>query len=296
MLNFKEIEISDKKWITDLLKASDFIGCEYSFANNMAWRRLNNSLITRYKDFYITGAPYAENPYFTYPAGNGDVFEVIDVLKKYCEENATKLVITSVTENNLEMLKERYCDTIKITTNPDYYDYIYNASDLIELKGKKFHGKRNHIRRFKENNNWKFVSLTPDLFDACIEFSVSSYNKSNGYDDFSAVCEQYAIHTFFKFYDELGLKGGVLYANDKIAGFTIGERLNSDTFVVHIEKALNELQGAYPTLCNEFAKTFPNEIKYVNREEDLGIEGLRKSKKSYNPVFLLKKYTVTFEK
>ena len=83
MLDFKEIEISDKKWITDLLKASDFMGCEYSFANNMAWRRLNNSLITRYKDFYITGSPYAENPYFTYPAGKGDVFEVIDVLKKY---------------------------------------------------------------------------------------------------------------------------------------------------------------------------------------------------------------------
>lgn len=295
MLNFREIQISDREWINELLKKSDFMGCEYSFANNMAWRRLSNSLIARYKDFYISGSLTCEHPYFTYPAGDGDICEVIDVLKKISNESGHKLMISSVNKDNLDRLSRIFGNSIKIESDPDYYDYIYNACDLIELSGKKFHGKRNHIRRFKENNNWEYRELTEDLFDECIRFSVMSYNSNNGYDDYSAVCEQYAIHTFFKYYNKLNLKGGVLFANGEIAGFTIGEKLNSDTFVVHIEKALGNVQGAYPTLSNEFAKANCSDVKYINREEDLGLEGLRKSKKSYNPAFLLEKYTVTFD-
>ena len=95
--------------------------------------------------------------------------------------------------------------------------------------------------------------------------------------------------------DYLNLKGGVLKADNRIVGITIGEQLNSDTFVVHIEKALADVQGAYPMICNQFAKANAAELKYINREEDLGLEGLRKSKLSYKPAFMVDKYTVYFK-
>ncbi|NLZ46250.1 MAG: DUF2156 domain-containing protein [Clostridiales bacterium] len=296
MLNFREIKIEDKDWINELLNKSDFMGCEYSFANNMAWRRLNDSVITRYKDFYITGSIDGEFPVFNYPAGQGSIKEVINELNIYSNKLGHQLVLSSVTKESLQELLNIYGgENLVVKTDESYYDYIYNSDDLINLKGKKFHGKRNHIRRFKENN-WSFHKLTEELFGECINFAVNSYNESKGYDDFSSICEQFAINTYFNHFDEFGLKGGVLKVNNEIVGFTIGERLNSNTFVVHIEKANADIQGSYPTICNEFAKMCAEDFKYINREEDLGIEGLRRSKKSYNPVFLLEKYTVYFKR
>ena len=214
-------------------------------------------------------------------------------LKRFSEDQGYPLKISSVNAQNLKWMQEYYKDTISVEANRDSFDYIYNTQDLIELKGKRYHGKRNHIKRFKDNE-WSFEPLTSDNFDECTAFAAQSYNASKGYDDFSAVVEQYAIHTFFSNFDYLELKGGLLRSDGKIVGFTIGEQLNSDTFVVHIEKASSEVQGAYPAICNEFACRYAGSFKYINREEDLGIEGLRKSKLSYHPVFLHEKYTVTF--
>lgn len=295
MLEFREINISDRDWINGLLEMSDFMGCEYTFANDMAWRRLSDSLITRYKDFYISCFTGGNRPIFVYPSGSGNITDVISEMKKVSDSAGHKLTITSVNKENLKKLQEIYGNDISVTCNPDSYDYIYNSYDLIEMKGKKFHGKRNHINRFKEND-WEFCELSEEHFADCINFAAESYNSGGGYDSFSAICEQYAINTYFNYYRELDLKGGILKANGKMVGFTIGERLNSNTFVVHIEKADPDVNGAYPTICSEFARKFAGGFEYINREEDMGIEGLRRSKRSYNPVFLLEKFTVTFNK
>lgn len=295
MFNFREIELKDKPWIDELLSKSDFMGCEYSFANNVAWRRLNDSLISRYKDFYLISTKDNDNIYLTYPAGEGDILEFIELFNKFCNSQGKRFVLTSVSSQNLDHLKKNLSDKIEaVKSNPDYYDYIYNADDLISLKGKKYHSKRNHISNFKKSP-WKYKELTPDLFNDSIEFITNTYNKKNDAEDFSAVVEQFAINTFFTNFEYMNLKGGVLYQNDKIVGVTIGEKINSDTLVVHIEKASSDVNGAYPTICNEFAKANASDLKYINREEDLGIEGLRKSKRSYNPCFQLEKHTVIFK-
>lgn len=300
-LDFRKIQRNDKDWISECLKISDFRGCEYSFANNLAWQRLNDTVITHYKDFYISCSFDNGQPYFTFPTGvklddNGKekYIELFSELKKDVEKQGRPLIISSVTDENLEWLKEYYKDNITCELDRDNCDYIYNSSDLIELKGKKYHGKRNHIKRFMDND-WEYQELSADLIDECIAFSTEFYNKNESYDDFSAVVEQYAIGLFLENLEELGLKGAVLRQNGEIVGFTIGEQLNSDTFVVHIEKAVSEIQGAYPMLCNQFAKHNAADLKYINREEDLGIEGLRKSKLSYNPAFLLNKNVITFK-
>lgn len=302
MFDFREINLNDKEWINNCFKISDFKGCEYSFANNMAWRRMSDTLICRYDQFYIS-CSFDENrkPVFTFPAGvkcdyNGkkEYIQLFEKLKIYAESQNCRLKIASVNSENIQWIKDYYKDQIEVFADRDSFEYIYKASDLIELKGKKYHGKRNHIKRFKDND-WSFEKLTAEHFDECIDFAARFYNDNNGYDDFSAVVEQYAINMFFSNFDYFGLKGGILRQDKKIVGFTIGEKLNSDTFVVHIEKALGNVQGAYPTICNEFAKAEAFDCKYINREEDLGIEGLRKSKLSYHPEFLLEKYVVEFK-
>lgn len=300
MLEFREIKLSDREWITDRLRASDFRGCEYTFANNLAWRRLNNTLICDHNGFYISCSFDDGKPYFTFPAGKKCDKESIEQyvtlfkeLRAYANAQVCPLALSSVNSEHLKWMQEYYKDSIEVFANRDSFDYIYETQELIELKGKRFHGKRNHIKRFKENN-WSFEKLTPKDHDECIAFATEFYNNNKGYDDYSAVVEQYAINTFFNNFDELGLKGGVLRVDGEIAGFSIGEKLNSDTFVVHIEKAKSDINGAYPTICNEFLKAYAKNFEYVNREEDLGIEGLRRSKQSYHPEFLLEKYTVMF--
>jgi hypothetical protein len=298
MFDFRRIELADKEQINSCLAVSDFRGCEYSFANNLAWCRLADTLIAFHGDFYISCSFYDGNPYFTFPAGvfidergKEKYFQLFSELKKYAENQGKKFAVTSVSADNLLWLQDEYGDKLITTAERDSFDYIYNSEDLINLQGKKYHGKRNHIKRFKEHD-WSFKPITADDFDECIAFAAGFYNRSDE-NDFSAVVEQYAINTFFNNFDCLGLSGGMLYSDGELAGFTIGERLNSDTFDVHIEKAKAEIQGAYPTLCNEFAKTAAD-FKYINREEDLGLEGLRKSKLSYRPAFLQEKYTLLF--
>ncbi len=301
MFDFREIKLSDRDWINDKLAISDFRGCEYSFANNLAWRRLSDTLIASYKEFYICCSFYDGNPVFTFPsgvkcdsAGMEKYVRLFSDLKDFVEKQGKKLAIASVNAENIRWMSEYYGDKIDVKADRDYFDYMYNSSDLIELKGKKYHGKRNHIKRFKDKE-WSFEPLTADDFDQCVSFAADFYNENQSYDDFSAVVEQFAIYQYFSNFEYLNLKGGILKSDGKMVGFTIGEKLNTDTFVVHIEKALKGVQGAYPTIANEFAKANTSDFKYINREEDLGIEGLRKSKLSYNPAFLLEKYYVEFK-
>ena len=196
-------------------------------------------------------------------------------------------------EEDLPWLREVYGDRISADHDRGSSDYIYNSADLIALAGKKYHGKRNHIKHFTESD-WSFGPITDKSIEECFLFTTEFYNR-NGDDICSAVIEQYAINFFLMNMEVLGLKGGILRQDGEIVGITIGEQLNSDTFVVHIEKALSDVNGAYPMLCNQFAKAYAADSRYINREEDMGIEGLRRSKLSYHPEFMLDKYTVCFK-
>lgn len=293
MLEFKDIALSDRDWINSLLAESDFMGCEYSFANNMAWRPMNKTKISRFKDFYISCSFYEGRPLFTFPAGKGDYRELFLELKKYSEALGAPLAVSSVCQKHLQLFEELFPGQYTVIQNPDYFDYIYLVSDLLELKGKKYHQKRNHLARFYENN-WSFEPISPQNKDECIQFSVQSYNEKKAYDSLSSVTEQYAINTFLTYYEELQLQGGVLRVDGQIQGFTIGEKINSNTFCVHIEKANALIQGAYAAINKEFLLASAAGCTYVNREEDLGLEGLRRSKRSYNPCFQLEKSVVTF--
>ena len=214
------------------------------------------------------------------------------MLRRNSEENNIPFAVSSVTKDNIGIFEELYNGGYTISTDEGAWDYVYNASDLIGLSGRKYHGKRNHIKKL---TGYDYKEITDNDIDDCISFAVNSYNKNSAYDDFSQVCEQYAIDTFFRYYHELGLYGGVLRRDGQVIGFTIGEKLCSDTLGVHIEKADASVEGAYPVINNLFAAAHANGFDYINREEDLGIEGLRKAKRSYHPAFMIEKYTLRFQ-
>lgn len=296
MLEFRDIDISDKDKINSALRKSDFRGCEYSFANNMAWKRLSDSKISFYKDFYISCAFNTDDgiPSFTFPSGEGNYSELFTEMRKYSEALGKPLRIWGVTDDLLPLFNEFFPDQFIAELDRDSSDYIYKSSDLIELSGKKYHGKRNHLARFNELD-YTFSPITEKDFDDCIAFSTVTYNNKTSDNSHSFIAEQYAINTYFTYFNEFELKGGVIRIDGKPAAVTIGEGINSDTFCVHIEKANTEYMGIYSGINNCFAKEFAVDYKFINREEDLGLEGLRKSKLSYHPDFILNKYSVTFK-
>lgn len=296
MLEFRDIDISDREHINSCLKKSDFMGCEYTFANNMAWKRLADSEISFYRDFYIVRSfDRTDNiPYFNFPSGDGDYRELFSELKKYTDSLGVPLRITGITKKSLDMLKEMFPDSFTYEYDRDSSDYIYSSSDLINLSGKKYHGKRNHLSHFR-SFDYTFSLIEEKDFDDCISFCTADYNNRYQEDNHSSVAEQYAINTYFSYFGEMGLAGGMIRIDGKVAAVTIGERLNSDTFCVHIEKADRNFDGIYTAVNNLFAKSAAADYKYINREEDLGIDGLRKAKLSYHPAFLLDKYIAYFK-
>lgn len=296
MLEFRDIDITDKERITKALQHSQFMGCEYSFANNMAWKRLGESQIAFYKDFYICCTFRTEDgiPHFFLPSGDGDYKDVINEMRRYSDALGKPLKVAGITAKSLGSLKVMFPDGFTYATDEGDWDYIYNSVDLAELSGKKYHSKRNHLARFNELNA-EFSLITEKDFDDCITFSTNEYNSKYAMSDHSFIAEQYAINTYFNYFGELGLTGGIIRIDGEIAAFTIGEPLNQETYCIHIEKANTSFNGIYAGINNCFAKTFAADYRYINREEDLGLEGLRKSKHSYHPAFLLKKYTATFK-
>lgn len=289
MLEFRKINIDDRDRVREILSKSNFIGCEYSFANNLAWNRLYETYISFYEDFYISMSE-KNGLTFTFPAGEGDYEKLFYELSQYAERKNSPLRVSSVTEENLSLMKNIMGNCI-VEESIGGADYIYNSKDLKGLEGKKYHKKRNHLKKI-ENYNYSFSLLEKEDFDECIAFAAKNYNEKES-TDISEIHEQYAIDIFFKYFDRLNLSGGVLRVDNEVKAFTIGEAITPDTADIHIEKADKSVLGAYAAINNFYAKSLPENIRYINREEDLGIEGLKKAKESYYPEILLKKYILT---
>ena len=173
-------------------------------------------------------------------------------------------------------------------------DYVYESEKLATLSGKKLHGKRNHINKFKQvNEDWSYEKITKENIEECFQMALQ-WRIENGCEaDEEKNAEMCVTLNSLRLYEELELTGGLLRVNGKVVAFTLGEEVSDDTFVVHIEKAFAEIQGAYPMINQQFVEHECMKYKYINREEDTGAEGLRKAKLSYRPVFLVEKGTVT---
>lgn len=299
-LQFRRIEITDRPRATELLAKSGFRGCEYTFGNNFVWRNVYNVNVAFAGDFYFCRFNEGGKVRFSYPAGVGEMSEAVGLLEEYCLENDIPLTIAA-NKDIAERLRQAYPEAA-VEFCRDTSDYIYLSEDLAELKGKKYHAKRNHLNRFYEND-WSYEPLTADNMPECVAMNerwcrenIDSCEVVDSETERAKLEEQCIVKCSFKHYDELGYIGGVIRVNGEVQAFSFGERVSADTFVVHVEKAMREYQGTYAAINRELVKSLGGQFKYINREDDTGAENLRKAKLSYHPAFLEEKYYLTLRR
>lgn len=286
-MEFRTPKIEDAKIIREYFKDNDFYGCEYSVANSILWAeyyKLTFCIIKGYMVFRINKDAIS----YSYPVGSGNVKEVFDILIDDCKQKNIPFIVHGITKKMAEQLNEMYDNKFTFKFDDGASDYVYNSSDLINLVGKKYSAKRNHLNKI-QHLNWQFEHICCENTNDCIEMSKKWCRQNDCLSDEQKYSEMKVVINSLKHYDELGLKGGLIRLDGEVIAFSIGEEINKNIFVVHIEKAFSNIAGAYPLINREFCKNVASAYPYINREEDLGVEGLRKAKRSYYPVFLVEK-------
>lgn len=295
MLDFFKVELHDKTRVEEHLRKSGFRGCEYTFGNLFLWGKHYNTEICFSNGLCFEKTGSGVDTMFIYPYGEGSIETAVSLMREYAEHNNFPCVICAnkyITQKILEKYPEAKAELYR-----DFCDYVYLSDDLENLRGKKFHAKRNHLNRFYENN-WSFEPMTSANIPECLAMNVlwREENVTDGSEDAqSKLTELDVVKRSLELFNELGYTGGVLRVDSEVQAFTFGEISSEDTFVVHVEKALRKYQGAYAAINREFVASLGGKYKYIDREEDTGSENLRKAKKSYNPVFLEEKFLISFK-
>ena len=290
MIPFKDIELQDKELITSFTLNSPRRNCDLSFSNLCSWRFLYNTKFAIMDGFLLLKFWAEGELVYMMPIGNGDLNKVLDALIEDANREGEPFCLLGICAEMCSELETFMPGRFQFTADRDYADYVYLRSDLATLSGKKFQAKRNHINKFKKTYNYEYTPIRADRIQECLDLE-AEWCKVNNCDQHEGTGNErraliYALHNF----DALGLTGGILHVEGKIAAFTFGMPINQDTFGVHVEKADTRIDGAYAMIKYEFANHIPEQYIYINREEDLGIEGLRKAKLSYQPAIILEKY------
>ena len=292
MLSFHPLSLEDKKFIDDIAAMEDSRSADFVFGNMFLWDSKYRQSVCRHGDRLVVKAEGEHVPIFPFPIGSGELSATVDAMREYANAEGYGLVLRGVENRHRELLEELYPGRFTFIHDRDFDDYIYSAEKLSSLSGKKLHGKRNHINRFEATYpDHRFEPMTREHFPLCTAL-LRQWSAGEG--EHLVNDEADAIALAFDNFEALGLMGGCLFVNGELAAFTVGEQISSDTFNVHFEKARGDIDGAYPMINREFVRhvlsVLPH-ICYVNREDDMGLENLRKSKLSYRPEIILEKYS-----
>lgn len=297
MREFREPQISDKPKIDYILSHNRQTVCEFCFGNIFIWGPIFGTQISMCSKDFLVCRSTDEKPSYSIPKGHGDFSECVKALKSEAESDGHRLELYAVTQKEKEQLESLFPNKFRFIESRHNFDYVYSLETLANLSGKQFHSKRNHIKYFEKNNEWNFEEICDSNIDECKAMNEKWYKEAVAQrSDDSGIDKEYvAVNRALDYFNPLNLKGGLIRANGEVVAFTIGEKLNDDTFCTHIEKAFSSQRGAYPIINREFSKHLLKDFKYVNREEDMGLEGLRKAKLSYKPERLETKYRAVFE-
>ena len=298
MIDFNEITIRDKEIFDIYLKACRPQTSELTFTNFFMWRGFYKFRYAVVDDFLcIIAVPEKLEPFCFMPlsmTGETPTLEIVSKLGDYFASNGWKLRFERVDESQVKFFEGLGNDKAVISLDRDSSDYVYLAENMINLKGKKFDGKRNHINKFKKLYTYEYVDLEESYVGDCINIMERWCSERDCEEHGAYYCEKLANIELLKNFRFLGCKGALIKVDGKFEAFTVGEVLNDDTAVIHIEKANGAINGLYTFINQQFCEKQWNKCLYINREQDLGIEGLRKAKLSYNPERIVNKYTVVF--
>ena len=230
---------------------------------------------------------------FLLPFAN-NMEKAVNILKDYTKSQNRPLVFLGAEGIRLDTFNSIFCEDFSQTESRDDFEYLYLTENLKNLSGKKFHSKRNHISTFSKNYAWSYETLSHNNLPEVLKMADkwTEQMKKITEDSASIEVENSALKEYLPLMDTLNLRGGCIRVNNEIVAFTFGSPINSSVFDIHVEKALPEFRTAYSLINREFIVNELSDFKYVNREDDMGLEGLRKAKLSYHPDILLKKYVI----
>jgi hypothetical protein len=288
----------DKITAENILKTAEYFKykisrtSDYTVGAIYMWRDFYDTSIAIYDDMIFYKVKFLNRISFTLPVGGGSLPKAMEALKEYCRSNDLPLWFCTVPEEALPVLVNEFGGTIPGIPSRDWADYLYLAEDLAEMAGRRYSGQRNHINKFKKlYPDYSYQRITTDHIPRIIEF-LKDYAENHGKEASLAQEELNRTLELMPFLEKFNLLGGFIEVNGSIVAMSIGEIVN-DTLYCHIEKANRDYQGSYQMIVKEFASDMiKSGIKYINREEDVGDEGLRTSKLSYHPIQLLDKYCV----
>jgi hypothetical protein len=289
MTDFKRIELLDKKIFTDFLAEDPPKTSELTFTNLFMWRHRYQPLwSTRNNSLLIILRPDGEAPFGLPPVGPGNKEEALSSLlgelQKASQEPRICRVGKDFVDNHVD--PDRY----EITYDRDNSDYVYLAENLIQLPGNKFHRKKNHVNRFRKHHDFNYWTLDEEVVDLFLGLQEDWCELKKCVEDPDLLQEDRAIYEALTHYKELGFRGGAISIGSKVEAFALGELLNPDTAVIHIEKANPEIPGLYAAINQIFCDKEWSGVKYINREQDLGLANLRKAKQSYYPDHMIDKH------
>lgn len=294
---FKPIEVSDREIITSYTMQAGIPICDLSFANLYGWSFLYRTSWAEYEgNLLIRFYRSHEDPHPRYllPLSKDGCSEklakAIEVLAMIAEKGGYPLSFMGISPCCRNMLESRFKDQFTFFSDRDWQDYIYLREKMVSLSGKKLQSKRNLLNRFKAAYpNYRYEIITDANKDACYELTRQWYkDKSN---EEASEDELKLVRRLIDNRDAIGLQAGSVWVEDRLIGFSLGMPINHDTFDICVEKADTDIPEAFAIINNEFARHIPEQYTYLNREEDLGIEGLRHAKLQYKPVEILLKDT-----
>lgn len=294
-LRLQEISINDKKIFDEYFKNADLQISEVNFTNFYIWRDYYAIRYGIINNFLCVISSAGKKPFCYFPVGDyrnvEDLKVAIYMLRDYFYKMDLEFVMCRVSSQQISILEELAIKFIA-KEDRDNFDYIYLVQKLSTLSGKKLDGKRNHINKFKKLHTFKYEEISDENISDCIEVLEKWSIQRNYKQEESLIAERKANLDLLSKYNLLNVKGALIRVDGKPEAFTVGEKLNSNTVVIHVEKANAMINGLYTLINQQFLVNHWNGTEYVNREQDLGIEGLRKAKLSYNPIILLEKFTV----
>ena len=286
-MNFKKIELCDKDKLLPFLQGANELTCELSFANLLIWQPLYNNCYC-IVDGILYLKSYDDN-IETYSLPFGDMKTG---MQKIIDHVGHLPAIWAQAGKRFDEFKELYGEYYDIFESRNEFDYIYNSFDLINLSGKKYHSKRNHISSFSKKHDWRYEEISAKNIDKVKLCAKKWYGQ---YDDMDEELknEMRGVELMLDNMEALDIVGGAIVVGDEVVSFTLGSAINEQIYNIHTEKALDDFDTAYSVINREFAARNLANYQYINREDDLGIEGLRRAKLSYRPQIILPKYICT---
>lgn len=288
---FQVPALSDRNWVLSLLRAEGLPLCDYSFPVLYCWQDAYRFKLARLGGRLLIRLHSSLGHSYLWPAGEGDPTPALQILARDAEDHDEPLRLIALTLYHKNWLAAHFPGRFIFEENRDSFDYLYTVGRLAQLPGKKLHAKRNHLHRFDQLcPGWSFTPLTQADIPGCLTMDqtwhASALTREEAPGLSSLAEEQRALRLALDHWQALGLEGGVLRWQGDILGFTLGAPLTETVFDVHFERARSDIQGAYAAVNRSFARQIAQlhpQVHYLNREDDMGIAGLRKAKLSYYP-------------